>query len=399
MIRILHHDLEVASFLQDGRDYSIVNHSERLSDSIALSLPNTRKVYSYHYRFPPFLETFLPEGYLYEVFKQILSKEYGEVDDYQVFRLLASNIEGRITFRSDMEGLDFGPVSIEEIVENDSKDTFERLLHSFLRKNAVSGIQPKTIALLRDKEKFETREHIVKTWGDEYPDLALNEYFCLRAVERAGLPIPRLRLSRNNRFLIVEKFTYTPEGYLGFEEVLSLMDKNRTRKYQGSYEQVAKVLYRFSTEKKEAMRHYFTLTVMNYLLRNGDAHLKNFGLLFHDDFGRIWPSPAYDVVNTVVYIHRDTPALTLEGKKIWWGRDRLVHFGMAHCLLSRKEAEAIYERCRSALRETMESLESYLSDHPQFMIGRRMLQSWEEALEGRDQKGVSDELVGTWRAD
>ncbi len=395
----MHRERKVAEFMQDGHDYSIIYRSDDLEDSLALSMPNTKKIYNYKYRFPPFLETFLPEGYLYEIFKQILSKEHGSADDYLVFRLLASNIEGRITFRSDIEGLIFDVIDIEEVMKDDSGDMFDRLLQRFLRKNAISGVQPKTLALLRDKEKFEIREHIIKTWGDEYPDLARNEYFCLKAVERAGVDIPRLRLSRNNRFLIVEKFTWTPKGYLGFEEILSLMEKNRTQKYQGSYEQVAKILYRFSTKKRETMERYFTLTVMNYLLRNGDAHLKNFGLLFNDDFSRIWLAPAYDVVNTVVYLHRDKPALTLDGKKIWWGRERLVKFGMKQCLLTRKEAEEIYERCRNAVMETIESIQEYLLSHPDFTIGRRMVQSWEEALAGDDQKGVSDELVGSWRTD
>jgi len=39
---------------------------------------------------------------------------------------------------------------------------------------------------------------------------------------------------------------------------------------------------------------------MDYLLFNGDAHLKNFGLLFTKDFQQIYLSPAYDVVCTVM---------------------------------------------------------------------------------------------------
>jgi len=41
---------------------------------------------------------FLPEGYYFEVFKNILSKEFGYVDDYLLFRFLAPNITSRLNF-------------------------------------------------------------------------------------------------------------------------------------------------------------------------------------------------------------------------------------------------------------------------------------------------------------
>ena len=50
------------------------------------------------------------------------------------------------------------------------------------------------------------QEYIVKTWGEEYPYLAENEYFCMRAVQYAGIAIPNIQLSKNKKFLLVEKF-------------------------------------------------------------------------------------------------------------------------------------------------------------------------------------------------
>ena len=102
------------------------------------------------------------------------------------------------------------------------------------------------------------------------------------------------------------------------------MDKNKDSKYDGSYEQIAKIIYAYTTNKKESMIAFYKTVVMNYLLKNGDAHLKNFGLLFDDDFKNIFYSPVYDVVNTVVYIYKDKPALMLEGKKIWHSKDTLI---------------------------------------------------------------------------
>jgi serine/threonine-protein kinase HipA len=399
MIEIFHNQNAIASFIKDNRNFIIDYKNFDIKNSIALSLPNTQKIYLYDYKFPPFLESFLPEGYLYEIFKNLLSKEYGKVDDYLIFSLLSSNIQSRVEFLSDLQNnIEFPTLDIDEILTNDSNDTFNSLLQTFLNKNAISGVQPKTIALLKEKEKLDTKEYIIKTWGDEYQDLALNEYFCLRAVQKAGVKTANIKLSKNNKFLIVEKFTLKSDGsFYGFEEILSLMDKNKESKYDGSYEQIAKTIYSYTTYKKESMVAFYKTVVMNYLLKNGDAHLKNFGLLYDDDFKNIFYSPVYDVVNTVVYIYKDKPALMLEGKKIWHSKDTLIKFGQKSCLLTLSEAKKYYEECFEALVWAIDELESYLTENPDFKIGKMMLDSWRLSLQEVTIKELDDDIIRTWK--
>lgn len=399
MIEIFHHQNNIASFTKDNRRFIVDYKNVDIKNSIALSLPNTQKIYLYDYRFPPFLESFLPEGYLYEIFKNILSKEYGKVDDYLIFSLLSSHINSRLEFKSDLQdSVEFPSLDMEEILANDTNDTFGKLLQTFLNKNAISGVQPKTIALLKEKEKLVTKEYIIKTWGEEYPDLALNEYFCLKAVAKAGIKTADVQLSKNNKFLIVEKFTVRNDGsFYGFEEILSLMDKNKESKYDGSYEQIAKIIYAFTTNKKESMTAFYKTVVMNYLLKNGDAHLKNFGLLFDDDFKNIFYSPAYDVVNTVVYIHKDKPALMLEGKKIWHSKDTLIKFGQKSCLLKESEAKEYYQECFNALVWIIAEVEAFVRENPNFKIGKMMLDSWKLSLNEVGIKELDDDTIRTWK--
>jgi len=95
-----------------------------------------------------------------------------------------------------------------------------------MNKNEVAGVQPKTMAIVSDKGQLESREYIIKTWGQEFPWLAENEYFSMRSMQKAGVIIPKIYISINRRFLIVEKFTIDSKGKVfGFEEVLSLMGK------------------------------------------------------------------------------------------------------------------------------------------------------------------------------
>ncbi len=397
MIEIYVKDTLVATLTQDDHSYLLDYKNLDLKNSLSLSLPNTKKFYTYAYRFPPYFETFLPEGYLYEIFKNLLTKEYGYINDYLIFSKLAPNIQSRLHFKSDFSALDFDFLDIDNILENDSNDTFKKLLDTFLNKNAISGVQPKTVALLKEKETLHVKEYIIKTWGEEYPNLAENEYFCLKACQKAGIKIPKIRLSKNRRFLIVENFIFEGNETLGFEEVLSLLDKNRDNKYDGSYEQVAKVIYQFCTYKKEALESYYKIVIMNYLLKNGDAHLKNFGLLFSDDFQKIILSPAYDIVSTTPYIFQDKPALLLAGRKVWFDKKTLLTFGVKNCLLSQKEAEHCYVQCEEALLGTIDDIEIYMKTNPDFkMIGKRMVDSFKVSLENKILKELPLELTGTW---
>jgi len=383
MIKVFHHNKYIATFQAENKKYILEYKNFELKNSISLSLPNTQKFYISEFDFIPYFESFLPEGYLFEVFKSYLMKEYGYIDDYLLFSILAPNIEGRIIKYGNLNEVEI-KFDLDYVLENDSNDTFNYLLNVFLRKNAISGIQPKTVAILKDKEKLSIKNYIIKTWGDEFPYLAENEYISLKTLEFAGIKIPNIYLSKNKKFLVVERF----DGKnVGFEEVLSLMDKVRTFKYNGSYEQVAKTIYQYLSDPKE-MEKFFKLIVMNYLLKNGDAHLKNFGLLFNDDLSEIHLSPAYDVVTTTAYIFKDKPALTLFGRKKWY-YEELIEFGQKYCFL--ENAKDLFDECIEAKNKGIKLLEEYISNNPHFeIIGKRMLDSWQN-------KEITDDIIRAWR--
>ena len=142
---------------------------------------------------------------------------------------------------------------------------------------------------------------------------------------------------------------------------------------------------------------FYKTVVLNYLLKNGDAHLKNFGLLFDDDFKNIFYSPVYDVVNTVVYIYKDKPALMLEGKKIWHSKDTLIKFGQKSCLLKESEAKVYYRECFDALVWIIGELESYLAKNSHFRVGKMMLDSWRLSMEEKSVKELGHDTIRTWK--
>lgn len=213
----------------------------------------------------PIFDMNMPEGYLFEILKNHLNKKHGYINDFLMFSCLCSNIQGWLQFVSEFSDSRFNAIDLDDVLKNDTEDTFVKLVKIFLDKNAISAVQPKTLALLKDKESLTTKEYIIKTWCAEYPYLAENEYFCLKAVEKVGVEIPSISLSNNKRFLLFERFNFDKHKaeYLGFEEVLGLLGKNKEQKYDGSYEQIAKTLYRIVANKRKGMQAFHKTVVMS----------------------------------------------------------------------------------------------------------------------------------------
>ncbi len=384
-------------FEKDKNQYGFNYTHDDKPISLIMSYKNSS--YIWKYKLHPIFDMNIPEGYLFEIFKKYLTKEYEYIDDFLIFSHLCSNIQGRLSYKSFIEKKDFFAFDIDDVLENDSQDNFTKIVSAFLDKNAISGVQPKTLAILKDKESLSSKEYIIKTWGEEYPQLALNEYFCLKAIAKTGVKIPNLKLSKNNKFLLVERFNYDRENddFLGFEELITLLGKNKDEKYSGSYEQIAKVIYSITTNKLESMMSLYKLMIMNYLLKNGDAHLKNFGILYSKDLSKIWFSPAYDVINTQVYFYKDKPALTMQGKKLWIGKKELVKFGINDCYLSKVEANSIYDECIFVLTDSIVELKEYIKTNRDFEdIGNKMLDTWQLSLSEETSKEIPLEVIRNW---
>lgn len=366
---------------------------------VSLIMPYKASTYLWKNRLHPIFDMNMPEGYLFEILKSHLNKRHGYINDFLLFSYLCPNIQSRLSFDSDFSNGDLNTVNLDNILQNDSEDTFVKLVKLFLDKNAISGVQPKTLALLLDKESLTTKEYIIKTWGAEYPHLAENEYFCLKAVEKSGVAIPKILLSNNKRFLVVERFNYNIESasYLGFEEILGLVGKNKEQKYEGSYEQIAKTIYSIVTNKRQDMQYFYKMVVMSYLLKNGDAHLKNFGVLYDSEMNTIWLSPSYDVVNTVVYVFSDRPALSMFGKKVWFSRKELIKFGIHSCYLSKKDANTFFDECLTALADSISDLQAYITENPSFeTVGLKIIDTWKLSLKNETHKELPIEIRRTW---
>jgi len=333
---------------------------------ISLTMPYITKSYTSHYHLHPIFDMHMPEGYLFELLKNLLIKEYGELNDYILFSHLSKHIEGYLTYGGIAKESIY--LELDKVIDSEEDNLFSKLVSQFLNHSAISGVQPKVLVHLYDKATLSNKEYIVKSFGEEYPHLAENEYFCMKTLGYAGIKTPKFWLSKSKKLLIIDKFTYKKDedAFYAFEEFCALFELHKDKKYYGSYEQIAKAITKISTQKKEDLEQFYKMMVMNFLLKNGDAHLKNFGILYEEGMQKRFLAPAYDVVNTLAYLPHDKPALMMFGKKIWFDKEHLLEFGRKYCLQSDKEALFAYEVCVNATLQIKSEVETYAKEHKVF---------------------------------
>jgi len=129
----------------------------------------------------------------------------------------------------------------------------------------------------------------------------------------------------NEPAYITKRFDIDPNGTkLGKEDFASLAGKTeenvgKSFKYSYSYEGIAELIKEHVGAWKVEMDKYYRLVIFNFLFSNGDAHLKNFSLLetYNGDYVL---SPAYDLLDTRIHVHEESPfALDDDLFKEWNG--------------------------------------------------------------------------------
>jgi len=347
---------KVGDLVFENNEYVYSYTGNDKNDYISLTMPVRTKSYT-NKQLHPIFEMHLPEGYLLSVIKKHFSK-LTKTDDFGLLKLMSKNIKGRVNYKNKAS-LEGEVLTLESLLSPVSSTLFDELVHKFALTSALSGVQPKVLAKVQDKATLSFQDYIVKSWGEDYPNLALNEYYCMQIIKKANITVPEFYLSDDHKLFIMKRFDLKEDGtFLGFEDMCVLQAKQRDEKYEGSYESIVKTIKTFvsARHKKSALSQFFKMMVINNFVQNGDAHLKNYGLLY-EDMHNIKLAPSYDVVSTTMYIKNDIPALHLLGSKKWWKKKFLIRFAIETCDLSPKESNILYNECLSALQYVIDEIE------------------------------------------
>ena len=329
----------------------VFNYKDNVSSVVSLTMPirksswNSKKLH-------PIFEMNMPEGALKEAIKNHFAK-IQTMDDINFLKLIGPYMLGRVKFNEIIDSNE--QLQLDEILSNTKSNLFEELMQKFAIRSGISGVQPKLLLTAHNKTTMAFEHYIVKSWEPTYPQLALNEYFCMRAIKNANLPTPEFYISDDLSMFIMKRFDVAKDNsYLGFEDMCVLTARATDEKYNGSYEAIVRVIKDVinPTKRKESLKIFFTALVMNHLLRNGDGHLKNYGVLYENDFEDAQLAPIYDVVTTTMYIKNDIPALKMSDGKLWWKPKTYKSFAKNSCGFSNKEYDEILQNCTNAVINT-----------------------------------------------
>ena len=224
----------------------------------------------------------------------------------------------------------FNGRKVSHLLQYDTPGHDEEVAREFMdnrKRISISGVQEK-LSMLLDKNVLRlTREREQGTYilkpiprDIRYPDqVPANEHLTMQIAKQVfGINTAEnamIFFKDGTPAYITRRFDVKEDGMKwGKEDFASLAGRSSDNsgpnfKYDYSYEELGSLIRKFVPAWRIEMEKFYTLVLFNYLISNGDAHLKNFALL-ESTSGDYLLSPAYDLINT--RIHMDDADFALD---------------------------------------------------------------------------------------
>ncbi len=189
-------------------------------------------------------------------------------------------------------------------------------------KLSISGVQPKLSMMLQRKGNLlipavEGGEYILKPQTAAFLNIPENEQCCMDIAEAFQIDVPLhclLYLKDGSLAYLVKRFDRSESGEKIHQEDFSQILES-INKYQGSVEQIGRKLKEISSAPGYDAQLFFERIIFNFIIGNGDAHLKNYSIAYKDK-ETIRLTPAYDIVCSKLVIKgEEDSALSINGKK------------------------------------------------------------------------------------
>lgn len=268
-------------------------------EDIACTLPVYQRVHEWSDGLHPFFDNLCSEGALRS--RQIKAANLKD-DSLGLLSKFGSDCIGAVGVATDDD-----QEQRHELVD-DRKASTEPVANK-----TVSGVQDKELAYKKGGKFFVSStndpvSYIAKNNTPKLEELLFNESFTLSLAQEV---LGKQRVTSFEKAflhegkpadLLIKRFDRTKDQQkLRMEDFAQLLNVPSNQKYDGSYEEIARGIDRYSGQPQVDKVRFFQLMVFNCLVGNTDAHLKNFSLLEVD--GKMRLSPAYDLINGYIYVH------------------------------------------------------------------------------------------------
>ncbi len=307
--------------------FSLITHPKFPRSEKIMSKPWIRKQ-----RLHPVLSNLLPEGSLRELLAQGLKVHVD--NEFNLFSYLGRDLPGAIVAK---------PMDPEDVPDSVLRKNDKTRVVKFGKKSrgsrfSLAGIQMKFSMKETDgrynlSKNNQLGDWIIKTPSTKHKNVPLNEYTAMSLAAMVGINIPEIKLvcldkisnlpqinlPDEKQAFAIKRFDRSKNERIHMEDFGQILVKYPHEKYNSAnYEQLGKVIYEYSGDGLADVQQFARRLLVNILLGNGDAHLKNWSLIYQDD---VTPrlSPAYDIVSTSVYIRDEREyALNLSKTKDWY---------------------------------------------------------------------------------
>ena len=221
------------------------------------------------------------------------------------YKELADN---EIDFHSSCSRKIFGATTAPELPY--TRDNLTELARQVVRsQTTLTGVQAKLSLDIKKGGRNEAeRFTIVGLWGryilkpqtERFANLPELEDLTMHLAEIAKIqvvPHSLIRFSDGELCYITRRIDRTENGEkLAMEDMCQLTERLTEHKYKGSYEQIAKVIQKYSSVPKLDLVNYWEQVVFSWITGNADMHLKNFSLYSKVD--HLYNlTPAYDMLS------------------------------------------------------------------------------------------------------
>ena len=311
--------------LGPGRPILTLSMARPADEAQTLALLRDEHHKSASVKAPPFFSNLLPEGGLRARIAQRLKVH--EDREFLLLAALGHDLPGAVVLvLADTpehlrltRGLPVSPAA-DELAE---------------LKFSLGGMQMK-FSMLRQGERYTLNtggslgNYIVKPPSADFEALPQVEAATMETARAAGIDVPEVALlpperidglpgmsgyRKDEPFYAIRRFDRPAGGRKHIEDFAQVFNLRPPQKYgRVNYDMIAQTLLRYAgglPDVKEMARRL----VLNVLLGNGDAHIKNWSLIY-DNPMRPRLAPAYDLVSTVAYTTHDTAmALNMAGVK------------------------------------------------------------------------------------
>ena len=330
----------VLSFTDDFRNdvnrptFSLITHPSFPKAEKLMAEPWVR-----NQKIHPILSNLLPEGSMREWISKHLKVHID--NEFQIFSFLGSDLPGALIAEPMLEHQ-----VPENLIASHGRPKIQNFsIKKQTNKFSLAGVQMK-FSMKEKKGRYSIAnknvlgDWIVKPPSTNHQHVPENEFTAMTLASLAGIDIPDIKLIALSKIdnlpninlpneqlaYAIKRFDRDNNKRIHMEDFAQVLVKYPHEKYdKANYEQIGKILYDYSGDALIDTQQFARRLLVNILLANGDAHIKNWSLLYSD---QVTPrlAPAYDIVTTSVYIKDERHYALNLGKNKDWYKVSFEHF-------------------------------------------------------------------------